>query len=107
MFSVDGAVRNVTCDDSDDDDVHRRHGYATPEAAPKTCHPLQLLLHSLFVCTNKIFSFQMHIHFPSCSQAFDLKFWTIHTVYPHHDNHEIEQEKIEEELISNLLPTCL
>ena len=58
MFSVDGDDNNVECDNGnvegddsnvegdhgngDDNDVHRRHGYATPEAAPKTCHPLQL-----------------------------------------------------------------
>ena len=85
MSSVDGADRNVACDDGDDsnDDVHRRHGYATPEAAPNTCHPLQLLLLTLFVPT-RFCSFQMHTHFPSCSQASHLKFWTRHTVYPHH-----------------------
>ena len=42
-------------DDDDDNNGHRCHTDASPEAAPKTCHPLQLLLHSLFVCTNKIF----------------------------------------------------
>lgn len=67
MFSVDGDDRNVEFGDGDDgnfddNDVYRSHGYATPEAAPKTCHPLQLLLLTLFVCINKIFSLSRCTH---------------------------------------------
>ena len=108
MFSVDGDDSNVEGDDGDDgngddNDVHRRHGYATPEAAPNTCHPLQLyFILFLYAPTRFFLSRCTHIF-----QVFHLKFWTRHTVYPHHDNHEIGQEKIVEELISNLLPTCL
>ena len=47
MFSVEGDAGNVEGDDGNvegdgGNDVHRGHGYASPEAAPKTCHPLQL-----------------------------------------------------------------
>ena len=63
MFSVDGDNSNVEGDDcnGDDNDVHRRHGYATPEAAPNTCHPLQLLFLTLSVPTRFSLSRCTHI----------------------------------------------
>ena len=75
MFSVDGDDSNVDGDDgnvegddgnvqgSDDNDVHRRHGYATPEAAPKTCHPLQLKS----ICMD-----QQDLFLSTCRQIFQV-----------------------------------
>ena len=34
-------------DDADDNDVHRSHTDASPEAATKTCHPLQILFRTI------------------------------------------------------------
>ena len=35
--------------DGDDNDVHRSHTDASPEAAPKTCHPLQILFGTIYL----------------------------------------------------------
>ena len=33
--------------DGDDNDVHRSHADASPQAASKTCHPLQILFRKI------------------------------------------------------------
>ena len=36
--------------DGDDNDVHRSHTDASPEAAPETCHPLQIQFSKFSFC---------------------------------------------------------